>query len=139
MADRIFVDAGVLVYAHDLDAGVKRAIAQHVVTQLWHDQTGVLSALVLQEFYLSLTSGTASPVPRRAARDLVAAYSVWPIVTLDPADILAASEFEERYRLGFPEAMTIAAARKSRATLLLSEHVLPVRPITGLDVRNPFA
>jgi predicted nucleic acid-binding protein len=33
----------------------------------------------------------------------------------------------------------IAAARKSGATLLLSETLQPFRPITGLEVRNPFA
>src|SRR5436853_6512089 len=100
MTERIFVDSNVLVYAHDLDGEVKRAIAEHVLRQLWEDQTGVLSAQVLQEFYEAIT-GAASPVPRRAARDLMQAYGVWPIATLDAGDLLAASEFEERYRLPF--------------------------------------
>ena len=88
-----------LLAAHDLDAGEKRAIAEHVLRQLWEDQTGVLSAIVLHEFYVGLIAGSASPVPRRAARELVDAYSVWPIVAFDAADILAASEIEERHRL----------------------------------------
>src|SRR6266516_207216 len=99
MAERVFVDTNVLVYAHDLDGEVKRAIAEHVLRQLWNDETGVLSGQVLQEFYAALTGGVASPVPRRAARDLVSAYSVWPVTTLDAADLLTASDFEERYRL----------------------------------------
>src|SRR5437762_13950579 len=82
MVDRVFVDTSVLVRAHDLDAGEKRAIAEHVLRQLWHDEAGVLSTQVLQEFYVVLMSGTGSPVPRRAARDLLQAYSVWPIVSL---------------------------------------------------------
>lgn len=139
MTEKIFVDTSVLVHAHDLDSGEKRAIAEHVLRQLWLDETGALSVQVLQEFYLALTSGIASPVPRRAARDLIHAYSVWPIVTLDAADVQAASDFEERYRVGFREALVVAAARKSGATLLLSETLRPFRPITGLDVRNPFA
>ena len=98
----------------------------------------MLSTQVLQEFYAALTSG-ASPVPRRAARDLIGAYSVWPIATIDAADLLAASDFEERYRLTFRDALVVVAARKSHATLLLSEHLKPFRPIAGLDVRNPFA
>ena len=138
-ADKIFVDASVLVHAHDLDSGLKRAIAEQVLKQLWQDETGVLSAQVLQDFYAALTSGIASPVPRRAARDLVHAYGVWPIVTLDAADVLAASDFEERYRLTFRDALTVVAARKSGATLLLSEGVKPYRPITGLALQNPFA
>ena len=96
--ERVFVDTNVLIYAHDLDAEVKRAIAEHVLRQLWEDETGVLSSQVLQEFYAALTSG-ASPVPRRAARDLISAYSVWPTATIDAADLLTASDVEERYRL----------------------------------------
>ena len=139
MTEKVFVDTNVLVAAHNLDGGEKRAIAEHVLRQLWEDETGVLSTLVLQEFYVALTAGTTSPVPRRAARDLISAYTVWPTVDLEPPDIAAASEFEERYRLGFRDAMIVVAARKSRATLLLSEHLLPARHITGLEVRNPFA
>ena len=137
--ERVFVDTNVLVYAHDLDAEVKRAIAEHVLRQLWEDETGVLSSQVLQEFYAALTSAVASPVPRRAARDLVGAYSVWPVATLDAADLVAASDFEERYRLTLRDALIVVAARKSNATLLLSEHLQPFRPIAGLEVRNPFA
>jgi len=139
VTDKIFLDADVLVAAHDLDAGEKRAIAEHILRQLWQDQTGLLSVFVLQEFYVALVSAPASPVPRRAARELVEAYSVWPTVALDAADILAASEIEERHRLSFRDATIIAAARKSRATLLLSERILPARHITGLEVRNPFS
>jgi predicted nucleic acid-binding protein len=137
-ADTIFVDTSVLVHAHDLDSGLKRAIAEHVLKQLWQDETGVLSTQVLQEFYAALTGGLASPVPRRAARELVHAYSVWPVVTVDAADLLAASEFEERYRVSFRDALVISAARKSGATLLLSDTLQPHRAITGLELQNPF-
>jgi len=138
MTERVFLDTDVLLAAHDLDAGEKRAIADHVVRQLWEDQTGVLSALVLQEFYAALVGGAMSPVPRRAARELVEAYSVWPIVALEAADIVAASEIEERHRLPLRDAMIVSSARKSRATLLLSERIQPARHITGLEIRNPF-
>ena len=138
-ADRIFVDTSVLVHAHDLDSGLKRAIAEHVLKQLWQDETGVLSTQVLQAFYAALTSGIASPVPRRAARDLIQAYGVWPVVTLDAADVLAASDVEEHYRVSFRDALVVVGARKSGATLLLSESLRPYRPITGLELQNPFA
>ena len=138
-ADRIFVDTSVLVHAHDLDSGLKRAIAEQVLTQLWHDETGVLSTQVLQEFYAALTGGTTSPVPRRAARELIHAYSAWPLVSLDAVDVLAATDIEERHRVSFRDALIIAAARKSGATLLLSDTLQPHRPITGLELQNPFA
>lgn len=139
MSERIFVDADVLLAAYNLDAGERRAIADHVLRQLWTDRTGVLSAQVLQEFYAALVGGPASPVPRRAARELVDAYSVWTIVPMEGADVLAASELEERHRMPLRDATIVAAARKSRATLLLSERIAPARHVTGLEIRNPFA
>jgi predicted nucleic acid-binding protein len=139
VTDRIFVDTSILIRAHDADAGERRAVAQHILLQLWEDKTGVLSALVLQEFYAALVARAASPVPRRAARELVDAYGVWPTVAFEHRDILAASELEERHRLPFRDATIVAAARKARATVLLSEQILPARHITGLDVQNPFA
>jgi predicted nucleic acid-binding protein len=139
MTEKVLLDTDVLLAAHDLDAGEQRAIAEHVLRQVWRDRSGVMSALVLQEFYEHLIGGAASPVPRRAARDLVDALSVWPVVTVDAADILAASELEERHRLKFRDAMVVAAARKSRAALLLSSRIAPARHITGLEIRNPFA
>jgi predicted nucleic acid-binding protein len=137
-ADRIFVDTSVLVHAHDLDSGLKRAIAEQVLRQLWQDETGVLSAQVLQEFYIALTGGSTSPVPRRAARDLIHAYGVWPVVTLDAADMITASDFEERQRIPFRDALIVTAARKSGATLILSDTLQPHRPIAGMELRNPF-
>ena len=77
-------------------------------------------------------------MPRRAARELVDAYSTWTIISPEIADLLTASEIEERHRMPFRDAMIVAAAHKSRATLLLSERILPARHITGLEVRNPF-
>jgi len=138
VSERIFVDTDVLVAAHDLDAGEHRAIAEHVLRQLWQYQTGILSALVLQEFYTALVGAPESPVPRRAARELVAAYSVWTVVPLEAADVLTASELEERHRMPFRDALVVAAVRKSRATLLLSQRIAPARHITGLEIRNPF-
>ena len=138
MSDRVFVDTDILLVAHDLDGAERRAIAEQILRQLWQDRSGATSTLVLQEFYDALIGG-ASPVPRRAARELLDAYSAWPAVALDADDLLAASEIEERHRLSFRDALVVVAARKSRATLLLSDQIVPARHVTGLEIRNPFA
>lgn len=138
MTERVFVDTNVLVYAHDLDAGEKRAIAEHVVRQLWVDRSGVLSTHVLYELYLKITTAIAAPVAVHDARDLVNAYRVWPVMAIELKDILAASSIGERYRLSFRDGMIIAAALKARAGIVLSE-ALPVGDaISGIEVRNPF-
>lgn len=139
MAEKVFVDTTILIHAHDIDAGEKRAIAEHVLRQLWQDENGVLSTQVLQEFYVHITRKIATPVPRREARDLIDAYRVWPVATLEVGDVVAASDLEERFRINFWDATIVVAALKSGAAVLLSEELRPDRGISGLEVRNPFA
>ena len=139
MSEKVFIDSTILVYAHDVDAGEKRAIAEHVLRQVWQDESGMLSTQVLQEFYVNLTRKIATPVSRRDARELINAYRVWPVATLDARDVLKASEVEERFGINFWDATIVVAALKSGATVLLSEELHPGRGISGLEVRNPFA
>ena len=138
MTEKVFLDTNILLYAHDLDAEEKRAIATHVVRQLWADRTGILSTQVLYELYLKITTPTSTSAARRDARDLVNAYRVWPVVAIELVDILAASDAEERFGLSFRDAMVVVAALKARADILLTENV-PKEPIPGLEIRNPFA
>ena len=138
MAERVFVDTNILLYAHDRDAGEKHAIAEHVLRQLWHDRNGVLSTQVLQEFYVHFTSRVESPAARRSARELIDVYSVWPIAILDAADVLTACDHADRHQVGVWDAMILVAARKARADVLLSENPYHGWHISGLEIRNPF-
>src|SRR5262245_34056138 len=99
MAERVFVDTNVLLYAHDRDAGERHAIAEHVLRQLWKTKTGVVSTQVLQELYVQLTKRADTPAGRRRARELVETYGVWPVTGLDVADILAAADYADRSQI----------------------------------------
>lgn len=139
MSERVFVDTGVLLSAHDLDAGVQHAIAEQVVRQLWDERLGVSSTQVLQEFYVAVTERIATPISRRDARDLLAAYQAWPIVSIEAADVLVASDLQDRFKLTFWNALLVSGAIKARATMILSQELQPYRQIAGIEVRNPFA
>src|SRR5258706_10025735 len=115
VAERIFVDPNVLLYAHDRDAGEKHAIAEHVLRLLWQGKNGVLSTQVLQELYVCFTKSIDTPAARRSARELVEVYSVWPVTSLDAADVVAACDHADRYRVDVWDAMILTAAKKSRA------------------------
>ena len=136
---KTFVDSNILVYAHDVDAGRKREIAASRLRQLWTDRDGVLSTQVLQEFYVNVTHKIAKPVPRREARDLLKSYAAWQVVGIDAADIQTATEIEERHRLGFWDALIVAAAAKASAEMLLSEDFSDGARIGDLRIENPFA
>ena len=136
---KTFVDSNIFVYAHDLDAGRKREIASARIRQLWDNRNGVLSTQVLQEFYVNVTRKLKKPIPRNDARDLLRTYAAWQVIGIDGADIVAATEIEDRHQLPFWDSLIIAAARKADARLLLSEDFQDGIKIGDLRVENPFA
>jgi predicted nucleic acid-binding protein len=135
----VFVDTNILAYAHDLSEKVRRPIAQVVLEDLWLQRSGALSTQVLQEFYVVATRKFEPPMSRRRSREIVAAYAEWPLVQIDAALILAASELEERHTLSFWDALIIESARRAGAKRLLSEDLQTGRRLSGLKIENPFA
>jgi len=138
MSDKIFVDTNVLIYAHDVDAGEKHQRAKEVLRALWSDRGGVLSPQVLQEFYVNVTRKIPLPLASAAARSVVSSYANWCIET-SAAEVSAAFQIENEARIGFWDALIVAAARKSGATHILSEDLNHKQIIAGIRIENPFA
>ena len=138
MSAKVFVDTNILVYAHDLDAGHKRQIAIDVLRELAAERSGVLSMQVLQEFYITATRKLAAKLPRREARGVVEDFvtGAW---RPSPAEIREAFRIEDEARIGFWDALIVAAARKSGASTILSEDLNPGQHIAGIEIENPFA
>lgn len=138
MTGKTFVDTNVLIYAHDVDAGSKHQIAKAVLGELWSERTGVLSMQVLQEFYVNVTRKIALPLPKDSARLIVQTYTIWCIETT-PTEISSAFRIEDECRIGFWDALIVAAAAKSGATRILSEDLSAGQRISGVLIENPFA
>ncbi len=77
MNDVVFVDSSILIYAHDADAGTKRARSVLLLQELWGSGRGRLSVQVLQEFYVNATRKLATPLASATAREVVASYGAW--------------------------------------------------------------
>ena len=133
-----FVDTNVLVYAYDADSGNRHEVARTRLEALWEDESGLVSTQVLQEFYVTVTRKLGRPMSRRAAREVIATYSAWPVHRPEVDDILEASELEERHRLSFWDALIVVAARRSGARELLTEDLQEGRRFDRLLVVNPF-
>jgi predicted nucleic acid-binding protein len=138
MSDKTFVDTNVMIYAHDIDAKAKHEVAKSVLHELWSERSGVLSMQVLQEFYVNVTRKIASPLPRAEARLVVNSYSIWCTETT-PGEIAAAFRIEDEARIGFWDALIVAAAARSGAIRILSEDLNAQQRIVGIRVENPFA
>ena len=137
MSDRTFIDTNVLIYAHDIDANGKHKIAKEVLQELWSERTGVLSAQVLQEFYVNVTRNIPSPLSKDLARLVVSSYAIWCLETT-PTEILAAFRIEDESRIGFWDALIVSSAAKLGATRILSEDLNAGQRIAGILVVNPF-
>ena len=133
-----FVDTNVLVYAHDADAGRKQTIAAALLRELWESRDGILSTQVLQEFYVNITRKIPKPVPRKDARDLIHTYAAWRVVVVEVDDVLLASDFEDRYRLSFWDALIVASALRANADVVASEDLQAGQKIRGIHIQNPF-
>jgi len=138
MSAKTFVDTNVLIYAHDVDAKAKHETARGILRELWSQRTGVLSVQVLQEFYVNVTRKIATPLSKNEARRVVNSYAIWCTETT-PAEIATAFRIEDESRIGFWDALMVAAAAKSGAGRILSEDLNARQTIAGIRIENPFA
>lgn len=138
MSDRPFIDTNILIYALDLDAGVKHQRASGIIRSLWGDRGGILSTQVLQEFHVNVTRKLASPLSAAAARGVIDSYRAWQVETIDVDTVLRASEYQERHQLSFWDAMIIATAVQGGARVLLTEDLNNGQVIEGVKVSNPL-
>jgi predicted nucleic acid-binding protein len=135
---RTFVDTNVLLYAYDAAEVGKQPIARETLDRLWRGRAGTLSTQVLQEFYNAATRKLDPPVRRAEAREIIDLYTAWPVVTLDPTLILAATRLEEVHQLSYWDALIVEAARVVGAERLLTEDLQHGRTIEGVRIDNPF-
>jgi predicted nucleic acid-binding protein len=138
MNDKIFLDANILVYAHDKDAGEKHATALAIVKDIWEKRTGVLSNQVLQEFYVGVTRKIQKPIAKSEAREILRAYICWSIKENSPVSIIRATEIEEKHRISFWDALVIVAAYEANCEKILTEDLNSGQIIEGVLIENPF-
>lgn len=137
-AERVFVDTNVLLYAYEAGIDRRSVIAREVLAGLWDRKVGVLSTQVLQEFYSVATRKFTPRLTAAEARRIVAVYSEWCAIDMDPLVVVNASFLQETHKVSWWDALIIEAAAQSGAKYLLSEDLQHGRNFAGLEVRNPF-
>ena len=131
-----FLDTNILLYAYDLEAPAKRAVALRLVEQGWTSPgTTAISVQVLQELHVNLTR---RGVPLAQATQIVRDFAVWPVVDNDLDLLLAGLDEKARWRISLWDALILAAARLSGARELLTEDLNHSQDYGGVKVVNPF-
>lgn len=136
--DRSFVDTNILVYAHDRGAGTKYEIARALVETLWRQRKGVISIQVLQEFYVNIRRKARNPIGQKDAKQLLADYMCWDVVSNDAGSVLLAVDLETRYKISFWDALMLQAADAAGAAVLYSEDLSHGQRYGNVRANNPF-
>lgn len=138
MKDKVFLDTNILIYAHDMDSGLKHDVALSIIKKIWEEETGIISTQVIQEFYVNVTRKIPKPITPIQARDIILNYFSWQMEAIEPYTILSASEIEEKYVLSFWDSLIIATASQSEAKKILTEDLNHGQVIEGVLIENPF-
>jgi len=136
MSERVFIDTNVLVYADDLDAGVKREQARELLRGALASGIGVVSTQVLQEFFVITTRKLG--VDARYARRKVEILSSMTVVRIEVPLILSAIDLHRLHAISFWDALIVKCAAQSGCGKLLTEDLQHGQLIEGVQVFDPF-
>lgn len=135
MADRLFFDTSILVYAQASGEAHKRKTARRLLSARLSDQTAVLSTQVLQEYFVAATRlGLSAGL----AQQHVAAYAEANVVQVTTGLIHAAIDLHRLHRISFWDALILRAARAGGCRVVLSEDMKDGHDYDGVRVENPF-
>lgn len=134
----VFVDTNVLVYRYDQTEPAKQRIASEWLETLWRRKAGRTSSQVLHELYVTLTRKLSRGLDPSDARTIVQALEAWKPVSSDADLIQAAWNLEDAYSISFWDALIVAAALRTRSTILLTEDLQDGMTIGSLTITNPF-
>lgn len=136
LADRVFVDTNVFVYADDEDAGKKRERAREVLAKLIPSGRAVLSTQILQEFFVIATKKLA--IPAEQARRRVEVLVQLDVVIVRPELVLGAIDLHRLHTISFWDALVLRCASAAGCTRLLSEDLNHGQTVDGVRIENPF-
>ena len=133
-----FVDADVLVHAHNPAEPLKRDVALALLRRLWGDQSGRTSIQVLNEFYTVATRQLSAPLSQAEAWAEVEEYFRWNPQQLDSGLLQRARHIETRFKLGWWDCLIVAAAQLQGCVRLYTEDLQHGATLDGLKIVDPF-
>jgi predicted nucleic acid-binding protein len=136
LADRVFVDTNVFVYADDADAGKKRDRARGLLGELVPSGRAVVSTQVLGEFFVVATKKLGIRPDR--ARRRVELMAQLDVVIVRPELTLEAIDLHRLHALSFWDALIVRAASVAGCARLLTEDMSHGQVVAGVRIENPF-
>ncbi len=139
MPDRNFIDTNILVYAYDSADPAKQEHARHILRSGITEETAVLSAQVLGEFFTVATSRISEPLSAEEAEEVLGILSVLPVVEIDLRLVLRATGIHRRYDINYWDSLIVAAAQRAGCTQILTEDLNTGQSYQNMLAVNPFS
>lgn|GEM_PF-3124975 len=133
----VFVDAGVLVACWDRGSPERQRAASAWEAALWRSRRGRVSAMVLDELFLTLT-GLEPGLPVAEARAQVRDYWRWRPVVQSLELVERTWSLQARYAMGHRDAQVAAAAILGRCDHVLSDAYDDGQDLFGVKVVDPY-
>ena len=132
-----FVDTNVLLYGVSTvrDEADKQVTARAILDR----DDIVLSAQVLQEFYVQATRSTkADRLAHDTAVSLIESWLRFRVIETSVSLVQQALATAARWGISYWDAAIVEAARIGNCPMVLSEDLQPGMNFAGVTVRNPF-
>ena len=133
MTDRDFLDSNILVYAYDRDQPQKQALAQTLLISGIENETSVVSAQVLSEFFTVATRRIPAPLSIDQAEEIINLVG-----TLDFSLVCRAISTHRQYGISYWDSLIVAAAERARCSRIISEDMNTGQSYHGIVAVNPF-
>ena len=134
----VFVDTNVLLHTYDDRDKAKQARAREWVTWCWKAKAGRISTQVLNELYNNAITKFRKTVTVHQARTEVRRLRLWQPPHLDTYTVDGAWDLQDRYALGYWDALILSSAHQQGCTYLLSEDLQHGQMMDAVKVINPF-
>lgn len=130
------LDTNVLVYAA-AGRGRYEAKRQRAVEIVETEAFG-LSAQVLQEFFVTVTTRIPAPLSIDGALEWIEQLEVFPCAIIDTPLVKVAAEVSHQHGIFYRDAAIVAAAETLGAKLLYTEELSDGQRYGSVVVRDPF-
>jgi predicted nucleic acid-binding protein len=132
LAERIFLDSNVVIYAYFKQDEKKQHISKELVSQ-----NAIISTQVLQELTNTLhrKMGVDYSIVRSILHECLKNCN---LNTNTSGTVFSALDIAERYGFSFYDSLIVAAALESKCKILYSEDMQHNQQIENLTIKNPF-
>ena len=138
MRDRVFLDTNILVYAYDKNEPEKQIRAQDILKAAIEEESGIISAQILGEFFVVVTRRIKEPLPIDDAEKIIDIISVLPVAEIDKNLVRDAINIQKGYGISYWDSLIVATAKREGCDRIITEDLNDGQKYHGVLVENPF-